>query len=411
MKNNRRDFLKKSGLAGLGIAGAGFVSACSSDSNRGNTGTAENINWELDPEWQRVRYGDWGGPGVSAGPGPMDAILLKDYAPKSSVIVPETFVPSAKYPVIDVHIHNYPERSEVNDPNDALAEWVKTMDEVGVETSVVLTGATGEEFDRLVEMYLVPYPDRFQLYCGMERSGIADSNYSERAVEELERCYEKGARGVGEITDKGLGLTRDPNLPRSERLHFDDERADPFWEKCADLNLPVNIHVADHPSAWEPLDVFQERTPAYQHFNLHGDDIMSVEELLSSRDRMLEKHPDTTFIACHLSNQGNDLASLSDALDRYSNLYLDISARDYEVGRTPRAAKKFLTDYPDRVLFGTDMGMQKSMYQAWWRLLETADEYMVGRVWWQYYGLELSEPVLESLYYSNARRIMNWDEV
>jgi len=53
------------------------------------------------------------------------------------------------------------------------------------------------------------------------------------------------------------------------------------------------------------------------------------------------------------------------------------------------------------------MGREKSMYQAWWHLLESADEFMPGRVWWRYYGLELSAPVLESLYRGNARQVLN----
>ncbi|MEX1137087.1 MAG: amidohydrolase family protein [Balneolales bacterium] len=407
MKKNRRDFLKISGLTGFGLAGASIIPGCTSDPMNGG---APEKNWQLDPEWQEVKYGAWGGPGVDPRPGAMDTILLKDSAPKSSVIVPETFVPKAKYPAIDAHIHHYPESAE-GDTREVLAEWVKTMDEVGIETSVLMTVATGEEFDRLVELYLEPYPDRFQLYCGLEMEGINRPDYSERAVAELVRCYEKGARGVGEVTDKGLGLTKDPNLTRDERMHPDDPRMDAFWEKCAELNLPVNIHVADHPSAWEPLDIYQERTPDYQHFNLHGHDILSHGELLVRFDRTLEKHPNTTFIACHLRNQGHDLGTLSSKLDQYPNLYLDISARDYEVGRTPRATAKFLANYPDRILFGTDMGMKKSMYQAWWRLLETDDEYMVGRVWWPYYGLDLPEHILEALYHGNARKLMNWEKV
>jgi hypothetical protein len=85
---------------------------------------------------------------------------------------------------------------------------------------------------------------------------------------------------------------------------------------------------------------------------------------------------------------------------------VDISARDYEVGRAPRTAARFLVRYRDRVLFGTDMGREKSMYQAWWRLFESADEFMPGRVWWRYYGLELPAPVLESLYRGNARLVL-----
>ena len=48
------------------------------------------------------------------------------------------------------------------------------------------------------------------------------------------------------------------------------------------------------------------------------------------------------------------------------------------------------------------------MYRGWWRLLETADEFIPGRLWWRYYGLELPDPILESLYRGNAKRILNW---
>ncbi len=365
----------------------------------GQKGPAKD--WSTDTEWIKARYGAWGGPGVRAAPGPMDAVALKDYAPKPSAIVPETSVPKARYPAVDIHTHVTARTPE------EVKQWVRTMDEVGIETSVVLTGATGAAFDRLVELYLKPYPTRFQLYCGLDTRDADKPDYPERAVLELARCYQQGARGVGEITDKGSGFTRDTNLAPVKRLHPDDSRMDRFWQKCAELKIPISLHVADHPPCWTPLDVHQERTPDYQHFNQHGKDVSSHEELIAIRNRTLAKHPKTIFVACHLGNQGHDLAALGKELDRYPNLYLDISARDYEVGRTPRAAVKFLTKYKDRVLFGTDMGRQKEMFQAWWRLFESGDEFMPGRVWWRYYGLELPAPVLESLYRGNARRILN----
>ena len=43
----------------------------------------------------------------------------------------------------------------------------------------------------------------------------------------------------------------------------------------------------------------------------------------------------------------------------------------YEMGRQPRTMKAFLEKYKGRVLFGTDMGRDKAMYQNWWRLLDT----------------------------------------
>ncbi len=357
------------------------------------------------PKWMEAKYGAWGGPGVDPAPGPMDKILLKDYAPISSVVSSVTFIPRAKYLAIDVHTHVVAQSPE------EVSEWVKTMNEVGIETSVVLTVATGTDFDKLVELYLTPYPGRFLLFCGMDTTNIDKPDYPTRAVAELVRCYKKGARGVGEWTDKGLGYTADSTLAPRKRLHPDEERLDPFWEKCAELKMPVNIHIADHPSSWSPPDIYQERTPDFQHFNQYGRDGLSYEELLTVRNRMLAKHPKTTFIACHLANEGNDLGRLGKLLDMYPNLYLDISGRDYEIGRTPRAALKFFTKYTSRILFGTDMGRETSMYQAWWRLLESEDEFMIGRMWWRYYGLALPAPVLKALYYGNARRILNWEKL
>jgi predicted TIM-barrel fold metal-dependent hydrolase len=363
---------------------------------------AQSYDWYTVPEWREAKYGAWGGPDVRPAAGPMDSILLMDYAPRSSVIAATSFIPKARYPAIDAHSHNY-----ARTPAEVL-EWVKTMDDVGIETSVVLTAATGAKFDSLVEMYLKPYPDRFLLFCGMDITNIDKSDYPQRAAEELVRCYKKGARGVGEWIDKGSGYMGISESDHNKSLHPDDSRLDLFWEKCAELGMPVSFHMADHPSCWKPLDVYQERTPDYQHFNRFGKDGLSYEELLAVRNRTLEKHPKTTFIACHLANQGNDLSALGKLLDIYPNLYLDISARDYEIGRMPRATLKFFTKYSNRVLFGTDMGMEKSIYQAWWRLLESEDEFIVGRMWWRYYGLGLPPTVLKFLYQDNAKKILNW---
>jgi uncharacterized protein len=340
--------------------------------------------------------------GVPIRSGPMDAVLLKDYAPESSLRVPETVISKARFPVIDVHAHVY-----ANTPGE-VADWVRTMDEVGIQKTVVLTEAIGEEFDRLAGLYLKTYPERFLLFCGIDTQQIDSPDYPDRAVRELVRCQQMGARGVGEISDKGWGIGGDSGnaLPRVKRLHPDDPRLDKFWQKCADLKMPVNLHIADHPSCWKPLGPKQERTPDFQGFNLYGKDVPSYEELLAARDRLLVKHPGTMIIACHLSNRGQDLASLARDLDRYPNLWVDISARDYELGRQPRAALKFLTRYQHRILFGTDMGREKAVYLGWWRLLESADEFIPGRIWWRYYGLELPSEVLDYLYRTNARRLL-----
>ncbi len=348
----------------------------------------------------------------------MDSILLKDWTPKSTLVTPVTDIPKARTPAIDVHVHVGMNGTghEGGDTPESLAAWVKSMDETGVDKVIVLTEAIGAEFDRLADLYRRNHRDRFQLWCGLDIRDFDKPDYPERAAGELERCYRKGARGVGELTDKGWGIMGGmvaafgdpPKLQRARRMYLDDPRLDLFWKKCAELKIPVNLHVADHPSAWMPPDKYQERLPRSQVWNQYGMDVPSYEELMVRRDRLLARHPSTIFIVCHLSNQGNDLASLSQSMDRFPNMYLDLAARNYEIGRQPRAAAKFLEKYKERVLFGTDANPGIKAYRPWWRLLESADEYMPGSNWWPVYGLELPSPVLHAIYRDNAMRILNW---
>src|SRR5262245_31394580 len=98
------------------------------------------------------------GPGNEEAVRKSQAVTLKDWSPDSALIVPEHHPPKARYAAIDVHSHTY-----VKTPEEVSA-WVRTMDEVGVQTTVVLTGATGAEFDRLADLFLKAHPGRFQLY-------------------------------------------------------------------------------------------------------------------------------------------------------------------------------------------------------------------------------------------------------
>src|ERR1019366_955388 len=188
----------------------------------------------------------------------MDSVLLKDWVPDSSLVVPITKIPKARFSAIDVHIHVGMSGTSLTggDTAESIAGWVKLMDEVGVEKMVVVTEAIGPEFDRLADLYKA-YPGRFQLWCGLDIRDFEKPDYPERAAAELERCYRKGARGVGELSDKGSGIMGGmvaayggpSKIPPNRRMYLDDPRLDLFWKKCAELKIPINLHVADHPSA------------------------------------------------------------------------------------------------------------------------------------------------------------------
>src|SRR6266567_1953028 len=63
-----------------------------------------------------------------------EEILLKDYKPRSIFKIPETRVEKARYAVVDVHSHDYaPTAADVD-------RWVQTMNEVGLEETIILLG-------------------------------------------------------------------------------------------------------------------------------------------------------------------------------------------------------------------------------------------------------------------------------
>ena len=176
----RRSFLKAVGTAGLAVgitpAWSPRYAASLQDPHSG-TSDAKKEPEQASPE----------------------TILLKDYRPKSLYKIPTTEVPRAKFPIIDMHSHAY-----AKTPAE-IAEWVRNMDEVGIEKTIVLTDATGQEFDDIRRKYAV-YPDRFELWCGFDYTGYDQPGFGPQAIRALEKCHQAGARGVGELHDKGKGL-------------------------------------------------------------------------------------------------------------------------------------------------------------------------------------------------------------
>jgi predicted TIM-barrel fold metal-dependent hydrolase len=126
-------------------------------------------------------------------------------------------------------------------------------------------------------------------------------------------------------------------------------------------------------------------------------------------ERTVRRHPRTTFVACHLANLDHDLERLGRLLDALPNLHADLAARFAETAVVPRATARFFTKYQDRLLYGTDMGFDRDMYETTFRILETEDDHFYAPIFnyhWSYGGLGLPPAVLEKLYRANAIAVM-----
>ena len=333
-------------------------------------------------------------------------LKLKDFRPVSIYKNPKTEIQKAKYPAIDVHSHD--------NENSDVDKLVALMNETGIEKKIILSYATGTRFDSIVAKY-ARYKNRFDIWCGFDYTGFDKPGWEKHALEELERCHKKGAKGVGELGDKGLGEFYSYPVA-AYGLHIDDPRMKPLLEKCAELKMPVNVHVAEDEWMYLPADSTNDglMNAGKWKIDLTKKGILDHDQLVATLENAVKNNPKTIFIACHLANCCADLSKLGRLLDKYPNLYADLAARFGEFSPVPRYTRKFMEKYQDRLLYGADadggdLNYEKELYKTTFRILESADEHFYRHdlfdYHWPLYGLSLSDKTLRKIYRENAKKL------
>jgi predicted TIM-barrel fold metal-dependent hydrolase len=360
------------------------------------------------------------------------SIDLSQFQPKSMLRAKETSVPRPRYPVIDVHAHlSFSRKSQngVSVTGEPRFIWpaervLPVMDRKDVRAMVNLTGGFGAGLEDAVARFDRAHPGRFYTFTEPCYSRLLEPTYPAIQADEVARAQRAGARGLKIL--KTLGLYLRENISTGTLIKVDDPRFDPMWDACGQLNIPVGIHVSDPIAFFAPTDRFNERFEElnkHPDWSFHGRDFPGNAELLEARDRVFARHPKTQFMGLHVGNFAEDLDHVSDTLDRFPNVTVDIAARIGELGRQPRRARQFFDRYQDRILFGTDAvpdGHETpqqlfvdELYEIYYRFLETDDEYFdyapapvppQGR--WRIYGLHLPDSILRKVYYENATRVL-----
>ncbi len=333
-------------------------------------------------------------------------LLLKDFKPVSVYAIQVTIPEKARFPVIDMHSHPYANTEA------ELANWVRIMDLAGITKTIILTMSTGLRFDSIADVY-AKFPGRFELWCGFDYTGYDKPGFGPEAVKELERCYLKGAKGVGELGDKGSGEVYSKPV-QGLGMHIDDARMRPLLKKCAELHMPVNIHVAEPIWMYLPADSSNDGLMNAFAWKVNlKPGMLNHDQLVQSLENAVRDNPKTMFIACHFANCEHDLRIPGKLLDKYPNLYLDIAARYAETATIPRYMAKFYEKYQDRLIYGTDMGLEKHIYQVTFRVLETQDEHFYETdlfgYHWAMNGFGLNDTILKKLYSANALKIKKYE--
>ena len=332
--------------------------------------------------------------------------------------------------IIDLHQH-------VNGTEEHVRRWLRIMDRVGVGVGVNLSGGTvtakpGElsAFERTQALTERLAPGRAVLYFNLDYTGWDQPGFAERAIEQVNRAHALGAAGLKEYKRLGLFL-RDQ---QGQLIRIDDPRLDGVWKRCGELGLPVSIHVADPKAFWLPYTAQNERWKELKdHRNWWFGDpkqFPTREKLLEALDRVIRRHPKTTFVCVHFANNAEDLAWVDRKLTEHPNMHADLAARIPELGRhDPEALRQLVTRHQDRILFATDFQVYEKLilgssgdaekptdedaatfFAKEWRWLETRD-----RNWphmtpiqgdWSISAIGLPPEVLRKIYFDNARRLL-----
>lgn len=247
---------------------------------------------------------------------------------------------------IDCHAHAYREGCPPADGRTQFAtpeQVLERYDELGIERGALLPLIGPEEYlpqsnEDILDM-CERSGGRLFAFCNIDPRGINNSPDAPFGIW-LEHYRERGCRGVGEVM---------PNLP------FSDPRCQNLFKHVATVGLPLTFDISTRIGG------------AYGFYDDPG---------LPQLEATLERHPDLVILG-HGPAFWAEIGRLEKPADRagypsypvreegvvpglfrrYANLRGDLSANSgyNALARDPAYAARFLNEFQDRLLFGTDI--------------------------------------------------------
>ena len=281
-------------------------------------------------------------------------------------------------------------------------------------------GLPMEEQQRIAMIHLNKFPKSMSVATTFSVKDWGNSDWTEKTISGLQTSFSNGAIAVKIWKNIGMDL-RDDN---GKFVMVNDVGLDPVLNHLTANNVPLLGHNGEPKDCWLPLDEmtfsqgYYGSHPEY-HMYLHPE-YPSYQDQIDARDRMLEKHPNLTFMGAHLGSLEWSLEELAKRLDKFPNMYVDLtrlSNLKLHTLNDRQKTREFFIKYQDRLIYGTDSAIndsknpeesKKNIHDRWlseWKFYVTDDKISLEN-FGELEGLKLPKAVIEKIYSQNALRLL-----
>lgn len=249
------------------------------------------------------------------------------------------------------------------------------------------------------------------------------TDWQNNAIAYLDESFQNGAIGVKVWKNIGMEFKND----EGEFVMIDNPQFDPVLNHIQEQGKPLLGHIGEPYSCWQPLEEMEvrfirnyyENHPQY-HMYLHPDN-PSYEEIIASRDNMLNNHPELNFIGAHLGSMSWSIEMMSEHLDRYPNMVFDMAHRitllQHLTQKNRDDVRNFFIKYQDRFVYSTDLqhhadsdpdavrNLANNTWRQDWEFFVTDNEMVNTEVNnTPFRGLKLPKEVIDKVYRLNAEK-------
>jgi len=253
---------------------------------------------------------------------------------------------------IDIHAHAYRRPAPFVTQFPTAEQVIQRYDEAGIEKGALLPVVSPEIYlpqsnEDILDM-AAKHPRRFIPFCNIDPRALTNS--ADAPLDRLLRYYrDQGCKGLGEVM---------PNMP------FLHPMVQNLFKHAQATGLPVTFDGSDQIGGDfglydDPgLPQLEHTLQRFPKLIMLGHGMLFWEELArleTPAQRKTVFTPDGEQVGCQApSGPIKEEGVVPKLLRRYPNLYGELSDASRVLGRDHEYGPKFLTEFQDRLMFGTD---------------------------------------------------------